>query len=179
MIELKISGENAEKFFVNAMQTLTMLATAGKGVAPAAAPTSHEDKLSEGLATKSEPLVGEIIPPVAKPKRGAAAKPAPVTIEVPAGKPAVAMPASDDLGATPITQKEIRQRVMDINTKHTERMKAANVPATDVQAKCINFILDLFNKFDIRLANELPQARFGEFMKVSQGYLDGTVQVAS
>lgn len=187
MIEMKITGDTPAKFFENAMNTMTLMATAGTGKPMQPIPQDqvaahiagqlagqvehHEDVLSDGLK-KPEP----------KPAESKSTTKRLATQKKSAAPAADAFPVSDKVGTLPVkyTMDQVRARVMQINEAHSARVgpQAKTQAEKDlVQDACVTYVLDLFEQFDIKQARELPVARFNEFMDVSQGYLDGSVVV--
>lgn len=189
MIELKITGNDANELFVKAAQTLGLLVQGGQALAAQqmkanaptapAAPADDRPPQTENLADDVqppcdvEPATLEAVPEAnpkavdfpadeldsAKTRKPRASRAKAATVET-----APAAPAAEP--EQTYTIDDIRNRMRNILAEHQKR--GHDMPAVTTYAK------GLLAKFDVKSAAEIPAERYGEFMAASQAYLDGT-----
>lgn len=188
-IELKITGDNAQQFYLNAANAFMLLAQGGNAIF-AAKPTNDAPQTPPPTETAGavQEAVAEPNPPVdVKPSRTTRKKP-PVTIEATAEPVAPPPPDEDPLGLndvakpaeteTTYTLDDMRQRVKDILAMHgpKDAKDAPKEARGNDMAACVAYVRKLFAPFNVKLAADLKPPQFADFMKASQAYLDGTAE---
>lgn len=198
MIELNIKGKDVQELYVNGVNMLLLLTRGGQDMFQRPATTASAVPVAESSPQTESPkdeqpdaetvVTAEPNPPVIEPAPPKTRKPRtpkePVTIEATANPQldivdavnakvdedpfAIGEPTKPAAEAPKLTLDDMRQRVKDIITKHTERQNAMPV--------CIAYVRKLFEPFGIKLAAELKPEQFDEFWRVSATYLDGSAK---
>lgn len=193
MIELKITGANAQELFVNAVQTLNLVVKGGMQTITqqAAAPQAEMSTAPQPDKFPASDDVGAAEKAATKAKPGTRNKgqPAPAPTEAPASASDNKADFLDDAAKPAETKTEItiadcrtqvRLSLENYEKRAREKLPKGLSDAQRAEAEKqimfnkVEYTKPLLSTFGVGKVSDLKPEQFAEFMKVSKAYVNGT-----